>query len=226
MVEMCVCLIPILVILLGMIFVSGLGISNIRAFIQAKGNAELASRSQNAIGGSGDNIYCWDYGDPDDADDEGDGYPFTADDKIRTFYNNGSEYGTEALITEQLNNSEHSVSRDSNDYYFMPTTSLVSIDDNYDTMVSAASLVEGRADANFNNVFTLDSNTENVRDLKFSFTHLFGVEVDDLDLREMRANTVYYPALPTEISINSDDDSGNDLPNLGGVTITFGDDLG
>ncbi len=197
-VEMCVCLIPILVILLGMIFVSGLGISNIRALVQAKGNAELASRAQNAIGGSGDNIYCWDYGDPDDADNEGDGYPFTADDKIRTFYNNGSEYGTEALITEQLNNSEHSVSRDSNDYYFMPTTSLVSIDNNYDTMVTAANLVEGRADNNFNSVFTLDSNTESTRDLKFSFTHLFGVEVDDLDLREMRANTVYYPALPAQ----------------------------
>lgn len=199
-VEMCVCLIPILVILLGMIFVSGLGISNIRALVQAKGNAELTSRAQNAIGGYGDNIYCWDYGDPDDADNEGDGYPFTADDKIRTFYNNGSEYGTETLITEQLNNSEHSVSRDSNDYYFMPTTSLVSIDNNYDTMVTAASLVEGKADNNFNSVFTLDSNTESTRDLKFSFTHLFGVEVDDLDLREMRANTVYYPALPAQDS--------------------------
>ena len=198
-VEMCVCLIPILVILLGMIFISGLGISNIRAFIQAKGNSELASRSQNAVGGYGNNIYCWDYGNPDDADDEGDGYPFTADDEVRTFYDVGSENSTEALITEHLNNSEYSISRESNDYYFVPTTSLVSIDNNYDSMLSAANLVEGRADNNFNSVFTLDSrhsDADEIRSLKLSFTHLFGLEVDDLDLREMRANTVYYPALP------------------------------
>ena len=83
---------------------------------------------QNAVGGYGNNIYCWDYGNPDDADDEGDGYPFTADDEVRTFYDVGSENSTEALITEHLNNSEYSVSRESNDYYFVPTTSLVSID--------------------------------------------------------------------------------------------------
>jgi hypothetical protein len=194
MVEMCVCLIPILVVMLGMIFISGLGISNIRAFIEAKGNSELASRSQNAIGGAGDSIFFWNYG---ETDNSGDGYPFTADDKIVSFYDVDAEYGTAALIDAQLNNPEYSQSRDTNDYYFMPTTSLVSIDNDYDTMIAAAGLVEGTADSDFNNVFTLDSRTENVGDLKLTFTHLFGIEVDALDLREMRANKVYYPALPT-----------------------------
>ena len=193
MVEMCVCLIPILVIILGMIFISGLGISNIRAFIEAKGNAELASRGQNAIGGAGDSIYCWNYGDTENNED---GLPFTADDRIVSLYDVDSEYGTEALITAQLNNSEYSVSRETDEYYFMPTTSLVSIDNNYETMFGAAELVEGMADNNFNSVFTINSNIENASDLKLTFTHLFGIEVDDLDLREMRANRVYYPAMP------------------------------
>lgn len=191
-VEMCVCLIPIMVVVLGMIFISGLGISNIRAYIEAKGNAELSSRSQNAMGGAGDTIFCWNYGDTDNGED---GLPFTADDKIVSLYDLDSEYGTEALITDQLNNSEYSESFDRGDYNFMPTTSLVSVDGNYDTMLGAAELVEGMAGTNFNNVFTLDSNTENVGNLKLSFTHLFGIEVDDLDLREMRANKVYYPAM-------------------------------
>ena len=192
-VEMCICLIPILVIILGMIFVSGLGISNIRAFIEAKGNAELASRGQNVIGGAGESIYCWNYGDTENNED---GLPFTADDRTVSLYDVDSESGTEALITAQLNNSEYSVSRETDEYYFMPTTSLVSIDSNYETMFGAAELVEGMADNNFNSVFTINSNIENASDLKLTFTHLFGIEVDDLDLREMRANKVYYPAMP------------------------------
>jgi len=219
MVEMCICLIPILVVMLGMIFIAGLGISNIRAFIEAKGNAELASRSQNALGGSGDSIYCWNYGDTDNNED---GLPFTADDKIVSLYDVDSEYGTEALVTDQLNNSEYSQSEESNNYYFMPTSSLVSMDGNYETMLGAAELVEGSASSNFNNVFTLDSRTENVGDLKLTFTHLFGVEVDDLDLRNMRANKVYYPALPTEMS-SGGDSGGSDLPILGGITVTYGE---
>ena len=192
-VEMCICLIPILVVVLGMIFIAGLGISNIRAFIEAKGNAELAARSQSAVGGAGNSILCWNYGDTDNNED---GLPFTADDKMISIYDVDSEYGTEALVTDQLNNPEYSQSIDTNEYYFMPTTSLLNIDANYKTMLDAAELVEGSASSNFNNVFTLDSRTKNVGNLKLTFTHLFGIEVDDLDLREMRANKVYYPAMP------------------------------
>ncbi len=195
--EMCVCLIPILVVLLGMIFVSGLGISNIQAFIQAKGNAELFSRSTNAVGGSGNNIHHWDYGDPDN---EGDGYPFTADDQTVDFYQAGADTGTEVLISEQLNDSMYSAEI-IQDYLFMQTDRLPTTIDNFalnipDSMLAAAELVKGTADSNFNNVFTL-KNDDEVQSLKFSFTHLFGVEIDDIDLRGMRANTVYYPALPT-----------------------------
>jgi hypothetical protein len=196
-VEMCVCLIPILVVMLGMIFISGLGISNIKAFIEAKENAELNSRNPNAIGGAGDNIYYWDYGNAE-VDEEGDGYPFTADDQIVSFYQTGTETGTETLINQQLNDAEYS-QENTQGYRFMRTTNLISIDSDYMTMVDTADLVRGTADSNLNSVFTLDSNEmDNVRDVKFSFTYLFGVDVDDLKLHEMRANEVYYPALPTQ----------------------------
>ena len=201
-IEMCICLIPILVVVLGMIFIAGLGISNIRTFIQAKGNAEYNSRLSNAseVSGAGDNINYWNYGvyDPEDPfsiDKDGDGLPFTDDDKANTFNPDDNTFGIDN--TEQLNNPEYSESRDSNDYYFMPTTSLVSIDNNYGTMLAAAGLVEGTADSGLNNVFTL-SHTDNAGNLKLTFTHLFGIEVDALDLSGMPANKVYYPALPTE----------------------------
>lgn len=203
-VEMCVCLIPILVVLLGMIFISGLGISNIRAFIEAKGNAELASRSANALGGAGNNIHHWDYGEDEDEDS----YPFTADDQPVDFQQAGSEYGTETLMDLQLNmvqNSESLTGEENSEYIFMPTALVPYASNNFsqnlpDTMLAAADLVAGTADSNFNNVFTLDSNHMNADEIKsinFSFTHLFGIEIDDIDLRNMRANTVYYPALPT-----------------------------
>jgi hypothetical protein len=88
----------------------------------------------------------------------------------------------------------------------MPTASLPYANDNFaqnlpDSMLAAAELVKATADSNFNKVFTLDSrytDADEIRDLNFTFTHLFGVEIDDIDLRNMRANTVYYPALPTD----------------------------
>jgi len=220
--EMCVCLIPILVVLLGMIFISGLGISNIRAFVKAKGNAELASRSVNAIGGSGENIHHWDYGEDED---EGDGYPFTADDQTVNFYQAGSEYGTETLMEMQLNmiqDSESLSEGDNSKYIFMPTSLVPYASDNFaqnlpDTMLAAAELVVGRADSNFNNVFTLNSNhmdDNEIQSLNLSFTHLFGIEIDDLDLRDMRANTVYYPALPTQSTTGSSSNEDQTWQNV------------
>jgi len=212
--EMCVCLIPILVVLLGMIFISGLGISNIQAFIQAKGNAELSSRSLNAIGGSGNNIHHWDYGEGED----GDSYPFTADDQTVDFYQAGADAGTETLMDLQLNmiQGSESLSEGANsEYIFMPTASLPYAGDNFsqnlpDSMLAAAELIKGTADSGLNKVFTLDSrytDADEIRSLNLSFTHLFGVEIDDIDLRNMRANTVYYPALPTQSSTESSSDS-------------------
>lgn len=204
--EMCVCLIPILVVLLGMIFISGLGISNIRAFIEAKGSAELASRSRNAIGGEGNNIHHWDYGDEDPNNpDDGDGYPFTADDQTVDFYEAGADAGTETLMDLQLNmiqDSESLTEGENSEYIFIPTASLPYAGSNFsqnlpDSMLAAAELVSGTVDSDFNNVFTL-KNDDNVQSLKLSFTHLFGIEIDSIKLHKMRANTVYYPALPTQ----------------------------
>jgi hypothetical protein len=216
-IEMCICLIPILVVLLGMIFISGLGISNIRAFIQAKGNAELSSRSLNAIGqdgsisgGDAQNIHSWNYGvydsdNPFSIDEDGDGLAFTADDKINVFYDN-DQSGTGALINDQLNNRSYST-ENTNNYNFMPISELQFLKPNMDsdflknlpeTMLAAAELVEGKA--NFNNIFSSNSNNANedgIRSFKLGFTHLFGIEIDEIDLQEMRANKVYYPALPT-----------------------------
>jgi hypothetical protein len=210
--EMCVCLIPILVVLLGMIFISGLGISNIRVLIEAKGNAEYDSRLPNAVGGVGNNIHHWDYGneDPNNPDD-GDGYPFTADDQTVDFYQAGADAGTEALMSLQLNNQEYSYSvspniKEEEEYIFMPTASLPYAGSNLsqnlpDSMLAAADLVSGTVvDSGFNKVFTLDSkhtDADEIKDLNLTFTHLFGIEIDSIDLRNMRANTVYYPALPT-----------------------------
>lgn len=208
--EMCVCLIPILAILLGMIFIAGLSISNIRMFIRAKGNAEILSRSDNMVGGAGASIHHWDYGDGED----GDGYPFTADDRIVDFYRAGAESGVETLINEQLNGPEYSYSEspdieEGDEYVFMPTA-LLRADNNFardlpGTMLAAAELVEGMADSDLNKVFTIDSryfSNGEIKKFNFSFTYLFGIYIDDIDLRNMRANTVYYPALPAQQAEN------------------------
>ncbi|MDD5698443.1 MAG: hypothetical protein PHH77_07475 [Victivallaceae bacterium] len=199
--EMCVCLIPILVVLLGMIFIAGLGISNIRALIQAKGNAEMLSRSPLIYGGAGDNIQSWDYGDPDEG---GDGYPFTADDKIVGFSESEDGENTASLIERQLNRDWDSGSTDGS-YTFSAVSALTDVDDNFaqdvpQTMLAAAELVEGTADSDLAKVFTLTSDNFSASEIdrfNLSFTHLFGIKIDAIDLRNMRANTVYYPSLPT-----------------------------
>jgi len=204
-VEMCVCLIPILVIMLGMIFISGLGISNIRAFIEAKGNAELASRLQGAIGGAGDNIYFWDYGDPNE---NGDGYPFTDDDEIVNFYQADSDYSTEAIMYSQLNESVYSQSQSAalstaEQYIYLPTASLPHVSNNFsqgppETMLDAANLVQGKADSNFNETYFIDPDDFS-GDGSGSF-NVFGIDLEGIDLRNMRANTVYFPALAPEVT--------------------------
>ena len=200
--EMCICLVPILVVLLGMIFVSGLGIANIRAFIDAKENAEIASRYSNAVGGSGNNIYYWDYGDPDD---EGDGYPFTDDDQIINFYQANAENSMDGLMHSQLNDSAYSDSQNPNmqmneQYIFMATSSFTSNGDNFaqtppSSMLVAADLVEGKADSNFNDTFFDLSEFSANGSGNFN---ILGIEFESIDLRNMRANTVYYPAMPTQ----------------------------
>jgi hypothetical protein len=201
--EMCICLIPILVVLLGMIFIAGLGISNIRAFVQAKGNAEILTRSANITGGDGTLIHSWDYGNPDQG---GDDYPFTADDQIITFGLSEEGAGPETLINNLLNMSEGSESFVNNEYIFSSTASLPILDDNFAqdipaTMLVAATLVRGFADSDLRKVFTIDPNefsSDEIKSFNLSFTSLFSIEIDDIDLINMPANTVYYPALPSQ----------------------------
>ncbi|MDD5699495.1 MAG: hypothetical protein PHH77_12850 [Victivallaceae bacterium] len=204
--EMCVCLIPILVVMLGMIFIAGLGISNIRALIQAKGNAETLSRSPLVTGGAGDNIQSWDYGNPKAG---GDGYPFTADDKIVGCSESEDGSNTAGLIERQLNSDQdsESLSGDANsNYIFTKVSALPDLTDNLaqdipQTMLAAADLVEGTADSNLAKVFTVTSanfSENEINRFHLSLTHLLGIKIDAVDLRNMRANTVYYPSLPTQ----------------------------
>lgn len=59
-VEMCVCIIAVLVVFLGLIFVGGLGLSNIRHLIKAKTNAETNSKPNDNTGDS-EEMFSWDY---------------------------------------------------------------------------------------------------------------------------------------------------------------------
>ncbi|MFA6104187.1 MAG: hypothetical protein WCV67_14405 [Victivallaceae bacterium] len=59
-IEMCVCMIAILVVFMGLIFVCGLGISNMQNLIKAKTNAETNTRSSDKSWDS-DDIFAWDY---------------------------------------------------------------------------------------------------------------------------------------------------------------------
>lgn len=205
--EVCVCLIPILVVFLGMIVISGLGISNIQAFLEAKANAEIASRNTNAVGGAGNTIHSWDYG------QDGDNLPFTADDQPVTFSQVSAERNTQAIANIQLNmiNGSQSMESDAayneNQYIFVPTSWISTTDNNYagdipDNMLAAAALVSGTANTNLHTVFTLGADNDETRKITPAFTALLGINLEDIDLVSMKANKVYYPAMPTTVITN------------------------
>lgn len=59
-IEMCICVLVILIVFLGLIFVGGLGIANMQNLIKAKDAAETHSRvSEKSM--EGDDISAWDY---------------------------------------------------------------------------------------------------------------------------------------------------------------------
>ena len=59
-IEMCVCIVAVLVVFLGLIFVGGLGLSNIQRLLKAKTNAETNSKPNDNTGDSED-MFSWDY---------------------------------------------------------------------------------------------------------------------------------------------------------------------
>ncbi|MHB9138209.1 MAG: hypothetical protein ACYC4Q_02270 [Victivallaceae bacterium] len=59
-VEMCVCVVAVLVIFLGLIYVGGLGLSNIQRLLKAKTNAETGFKPKDNAGDSED-MFAWDY---------------------------------------------------------------------------------------------------------------------------------------------------------------------
>lgn len=59
-VEMCVCVVAVLVVFLGLIYVGGLGLSNIQRLLKAKTNAETSTKGKDNVGDSED-MFAWDY---------------------------------------------------------------------------------------------------------------------------------------------------------------------
>ena len=195
-VEMCVCLVGVMAVFLGLIFVSGLSISNVQTLFSAKINAETSSR--NALGGgAGQSINYWDYGN--------DAVPFTADD-APVFLDTSADRG---YFLNMLNDTGLSESNNPNSAKYQQ---YIFSQDNYskipqvvnsnftvnfpDLYVSAADLVMSEGDQN-NKVYTLKSNQYNtatqVEDLSTAFYRLFGIRIQDIDLNKM--NRVYMPAI-------------------------------
>jgi len=195
-VEMCICLVGIIAVFLGLIFVSGLSISNVQTLFSAKINAETSSRNAQS-GGAGQNINYWDYGN--------DAIPFTADDAAVAQDNSADKgYYSNLLTDTSLSESNDPNSAKFQRYIFSP--------DNYskipqvassnftvnfpDLYVGAADLVGAEGDQN-TKVYTLKANRYNtatqVDDLSTAFYKLFGIRTQDIDLNKM--NRVYMPVI-------------------------------
>lgn len=199
-VEMCAGIIAIMAVFLGLVFVAGIGITNIQTLLGNKSATEVTSRAVNQ-GGQGSNIYAWDYGDPANANpaaDEFNGHrlfnasvsrddlAFTPDDKIignsdqpdQAFQNPLSM--TTLMLKTDFNEENKlrdiATSSTGNGFYFLGAANLVS------TQGSAGS-----------SIFTLskqDSKTATA--MRQTFSALFGVNVN-INL-QYPANQVYFPA--------------------------------
>lgn len=198
-VEMCVGIIAIMAVFLGLVFVAGIGITNIQTLLGNKSATETTSRATNQ-GGQGSNIYSWDYGDQassSPAADEFQGHrlsnqsirrdelPFTPDDRINanalqadadfispfTPMNQLTTKFTEANKLRDITSTTSSTS-----FYFLGAANLVS------SFGSAGS-----------SIFTLskqDSKTATA--LKQTFSELFGINAN-INFQNI-SNQVYYPA--------------------------------
>lgn len=194
-VEMCIGLVGILAVFLGLIFVAGLSISNIKTYISAKTSAEYGSRNDNAVVGAGSSIYTWDYGDPRNG---GDDLPFTADDRIVS--TGVTNAGT--LFQNQVRSAAYSEGELDGSYDYMAIDQLQEYvrnnftDSLVDLFLPAANLTCSSSSYDVN-IYTLNSDITNrgnqLQTLMLNFGNIFSVRVDEINLREMEANQVYMP---------------------------------
>lgn len=204
-IEMCISIVAIMAVFLGLIFLGGLGISNIQTLLRSKSNVENYSRSANPAGYGGDNIYAWDYGSDQR---KGDGLAFTVDDQILS--NSGAGVSGVPLADEarslflgQLENQEYSESLSGAKHIFTPVSELGSyVQGNYSQnmpqlFLDSANLTSSTAAAD-SPIYTINTrqfSAEEIRRMKDTFSRLFGVNTDRIDLQNMRANAVYMPVV-------------------------------
>ena len=196
--EMCISLIAIMVIFLGVIFIAGLGISNVQLLISAKETAEESARDDKE-GGRGNYIKYWNYGN--------DELPFTADD----YAINVGNHDTGTVLNSSLDDETYSTGLNYyNDYFynkghnipykFMPVSgtsvyheSIFASMDLARFFVSAADLVESSIHYDIDG----DKNIYDVEQLKLNLGNLIHVNLDAIDLEKM--NKVYMPKLPSNL---------------------------
>lgn len=195
-VEMCICLVGIIAVFLGLIFVSGLSISNVQSLFSAKINAETSSRNT-LSGGAGQNINYWDYGN--------DAIPFTADDAAVAQDTSADKGYYSNLLTDTSLSESNAPDRakfqqyifSPDNYSKIPQVASSNFTVNFpDLYASAADLVVAEGDQN-TKVYTLKANRYNtatqVDDLSTAFYKLFGIRTQDIDLNKM--NRVYMPVI-------------------------------
>jgi hypothetical protein len=201
--EMCIAMVAIMAVFLGLIFVGGLGISNIQTLLRAKSNVDNYSRSSNPAGYGGDNIYAWDYG---SEQRNGDGLAFTVDDQAISNSNavvDGVPLANEGrtLIMAQFENQEYSESVVTAKHIYTPVSDLGDyVQGNYtrnlpEMFLESANLTSSTG-APDTQIFTINSrqfSAQEINKMKDSFAKLFGVKPDNIDLQNMRSNTVYMP---------------------------------
>ena len=191
-VEMCIGLIGIMVIFLGLIFIAGLSISNVKIYLSAKNSAEYLARNSNGFSGAGDAIYSWNYG--------ADNLQFSADDQVEYVPENDAE----TTFGSQISDRTYSEGEIDGSYIYMPVDSLhLGAVDTFmagldSLFLSAADLV--RSSSSYDESFyTLNSdiigNSREIEQLKLNFGNLINININEIDLREMRANQVYMPNL-------------------------------
>lgn len=198
-VEMCAGIIAIMAVFLGLVFVAGIGITNIQTLLGNKSATEVTSRAVNQ-GGQGSNIYAWDYGDPantNPAADEFNGHrlfsasvsrdelAFTPDDKI---VGNSDQPDQAFQEPFKLNNYLNVYFSEVNKLRDVTTSST----GNGFYFLGAANLVSAQGSTG-NSIYTIrKQDSDTVNSMKRTFSSLFGVNVN-INL-QYPANQVYFPA--------------------------------